>query len=51
MATKILVADDDLNICEILKLYLENDGYDVKCASDGAEAVDLFKIFEPDLVL
>ncbi len=51
MATKILVADDDLNICEILKLYLENDGYDVKCAGDGAEAVDLFKIFEPDLVL
>ena len=51
MATKILVADDDLNICEILKLYLENDGYDIKCASDGAEAVDLFRIFEPDLVL
>ncbi len=51
MANKILVADDDLNICDILKLYLENDGYEVKCAGDGAEAVDAFKIFDPDLVL
>ena len=51
MASKILVVDDDLNICEVLKLYLENDGYEVKCANDGAEAVELFKIYEPDLVL
>jgi DNA-binding response OmpR family regulator len=51
MANKILVADDDLNICDILKLYLENDGYEVKCAGDGAEAVEAFKIFDPDLVL
>lgn len=51
MANKILVADDDLNICDILKLYLENDGYEVKCAGDGAEAVENFKIFDPDLVL
>ncbi|MDO4364524.1 MAG: DNA-binding response regulator, partial [Clostridia bacterium] len=27
MANKILVVDDDLNICELLKLYLENEGY------------------------
>ncbi len=51
MANKILVVDDDLNICEVLKLYLENDGYDVKCAHDGGEAIDVFKVFEPDLVL
>ena len=51
MANKILVADDDLNICEILKLYLENDGYEVRCAEGGAEAVESFKIFDPDLVL
>lgn len=51
MANKILVIDDDLNICEILKIYLENDGYEVKCANDGAEGVEVFKIFEPDLVL
>ncbi len=51
MANKILVVDDDFNICEVLKLYLENDGYEVKCAGDGTEALDAFKIFEPDLVL
>ena len=27
MSNKILVVDDDLNICELLKLYLENEGY------------------------
>ena len=51
MANKILVADDDLNICEVLKLYLENDGYEVRTAGDGMEAVETFKIFDPDLVL
>ena len=51
MATKILVVDDDLNICEVLKLYLENDGYEVRTANDGADAVDAFRVYEPDLVL
>lgn len=51
MANKILVVDDDLNIGEVLKLYLEKEGFEVKCATDGVEAVDAFKIFEPDLVL
>ena len=41
MANKILVVDDDLNICELLKLYLENEGYAVFTANDGQEAVDL----------
>ena len=35
MGTKILVVDDDRNICELLKLYLENDGYTVFVANDG----------------
>ena len=41
MSTKILVVDDDLNICEMLRLYFENEGYEVKCAADGAEGVSL----------
>ncbi len=48
---KILVVDDDQSICELLKIYLENDGYEVKIANDGVEAVAAFKIYEPDLVL
>ena len=51
MDTKLLVVDDDSNICEILRIYFENEGYQVKCANDGVEGVSLFKIFEPDLVL
>ena len=51
MATKILVVDDDLNICDLLRLYLENEGYEVRTANDGAEGVNFFKMYEPDLVL
>ena len=51
MANKILVVDDDLNICELLKLYLENDGYVVYTANDGKQAVDMFKNKTPDLLL
>ena len=50
-ATKILVVDDDLNICDVLKLYLEKEGYEVKTANEGSEAISAFKIYEPDLVL
>lgn len=51
MSNKILVVDDDLNICELLKLYLENEGHTVFVANDGQAAIDTFKAKEPDLVL
>ena len=51
MATKILIIDDDQNICEALKLYLENEGFDVACAADGSAGVESFRVYEPDLVL
>jgi DNA-binding response OmpR family regulator len=35
----------------MLRLHLEKDGYQVKMANDGAEGVNFFKIYEPDLVL
>ena len=35
---KILVVDDDTNICELLRLYLEKDGYEVSIANNGGEA-------------
>ena len=49
--TKILVVDDDPNISDLLKMYFENEGYDVKTAADGVDGLNYFKIFEPDLVL
>ena len=51
MGTKLLVIDDEMNICELLKTYFENEGYDVKTACDGVEGVSYFKLYEPDLVL
>ncbi len=51
MDTKILLIDDDPNICDLIKIYLENEGYDVKVASDGVEGLTYFKMYEPDLVL
>ena len=36
---RILVIDDDTNICELLRVYLENEGYEVKVANDGVEGI------------
>lgn len=51
MDTKLLVIDDDTNICEMVKLYFENEGYQVKTCSDGVQGLSAFKLYEPDLVL
>lgn len=51
MGSKILVVDDDLHICELLKLYLENESYTVFTAYDGHAAVEAFFEKSPDLVL
>ncbi len=48
---KILVVDDDKNICELLRLYLEKDGYRVSIANDGAGAVKMYQEIQPDLML
>lgn len=51
MMDKILVADDDLNICELLRLYLEKEGFEVVMAHDGEEAVTKFESEKPSLIL
>lgn len=51
MATKILVIDDDINICDLLRMYLEKEGYEVRTANDGIEAMTVFRMYEPDMVL
>lgn len=48
---KILVVDDDLNICELLRLYLTKEGYNVVIANDGITAVTMFQEESPSLVL
>ena len=51
MATKILIVEDDHNIADLLRLYLEKEGYEVQIASDGGKGVELFRRMQPDLVL
>ncbi len=48
---KILVSDDDKNICELLRLYLEKEGYEVSVANDGTQAIAKFNAECPDMVL
>lgn len=48
---KILMVDDDKNICELVRLYLEKDGFLVITANDGKTALGKFKSETPDLVI
>ena len=48
---KILVVDDDKNICELLRLYIEKEDFAVELAYDGRRALELFESFSPDLIL
>ena len=48
---RVLVVDDDKNICELLRLYLEKEGYGVILANDGEEAVVKFNALKPDIIL
>ncbi len=48
---KILVVDDEKNICDLLRMYLEKEGYTVVIAYNGMDAVNMFREENPDLVL
>lgn len=48
---KILIADDDRNIVELLRLYIEKEGYSTVIAYDGKQAISTFKTENPDLVI
>lgn len=51
MQYKILIVDDDENICELLRLYLEKDGFETVVANNGEQAVDYAAKYTPDLIL
>lgn len=48
---KVLIADDEPDILEILKYNLEKEGYQVSTAKDGNEALDKAKQYQPDLIV
>ena len=51
MGKRALVVEDDINIADLLSLYLEKDGFEVFLAGDGGEGIRLAQEKEPDLVL
>ena len=51
MPVKILVADDEPSICEVVQLYLQREGYTVYTAADGEQALDLESEVKPDLLI
>lgn len=48
---KILTMDDDVQVCELLSMFLEKQGYEVKTVNDGLHIVDDVKEFKPNLIL
>ena len=48
---RIMIVDDDANICELVRLYLEKEGYETVVCLDGAKALDEFKLRQPDLAI
>ena len=48
---RILIVDDDYNIAELISLYLTKECFETRIVGDGEEALKLFPVFEPNLVL
>lgn len=48
---KVLIADDDENIVELIRLYMEKDGFSTVTARNGAEAIEKFKTETPAIVI
>ena len=48
---KVLIIDPDKNICELLRIYLEREGYSVITSGDGEEGLLKFSALKPDIVL
>lgn len=51
MSKKILIVEDDGNIRELLRLYLEREGYEITEAANGEEGVELWRKINPDMIL
>ena len=51
MARKILVVEDDHNISDLIRMYLDKEGFEVQAVFDGGTAVETFRAWQPDMVL
>lgn len=48
---KIVIIEDDIDICNMIKKFLENNKYSVQYALNGIEGINLCKSFVPDLII
>ena len=48
---KVLIVDDDANIAELISLYLEKECFETQIVGDGEEALQVFPVFKPNLIL
>lgn len=48
---KILIADDEPYVARVLKLVLQQEGYEVICVNNGKEALDTFEKIHPDILV
>ena len=51
MKARILIAEDDVDIRDLMKLYLESEGYEILSSGDGAEALSLIEAYNPQLAI
>ncbi|MGD9603158.1 MAG: response regulator transcription factor [Gammaproteobacteria bacterium] len=51
MPTSVLIVDDDVALCALLRDYLQEEGFDARVAHDGTAALDLLRTAPPDIVL
>ena len=51
MPRKVLIVEDEANIAQLLQLYLDKAGFETATAGDGIKGLELFRSFQPDLVL
>ena len=49
--TRILVVDDDAHICQLVKLYLDKEGFENRAVNNGKQALEVFREFTPNLVV
>lgn len=51
MPTRVLIADDEEDIKDVMQMFLESQGYEVETAYDGLDAIDRVKTWNPDVIL
>jgi len=46
----VLVIDDDVNICELIRLYMEKEGFEVVTVYNGSKALEVFRNEAPNML-